>query len=286
MAAVVKTLHRHETGESTGPTRAPVLAADRRQMRVNGGSARAGLLPNGRRDFLVQLALWLGFVVGYQVVRGLADRGDAEAYRNAGRVIRLEERLGGLFELDLQRNALAAGAGLVHLADWTYWMAQFAVVAGGLVWIYLRRNDAYPQLRNTLIVANTLGLVGYLALPTAPPRLLADRGFVDTLAQSEALNHGSGVVELVANPYAAMPSLHAADALIVGVALAVVVEARWLKVLFLLWPVWVCFSLLATANHFWLDIAAGVALAGFAGVVVGWFMGRRAETTRPAVETG
>jgi membrane-associated phospholipid phosphatase len=253
-------------------TSVPALSGDRRRPRA--ASADSSLLPKGRRDFLLQVAIWLGFVLGYQVVRGLADRGSAEAFRNARRVIALEERLGGLFDLDLQRHVLAVGGALVHLTDWTYWLAQFAVVAGGLLWVYLRRNDAYLRLRNTLIVANTLALVGYVAMPTAPPRLLPELGFVDTLARSEALNHGSGLVQFLANPYAAMPSLHAADALIIGVALAAVVHHRWLKALFLTWPVWVCFSLLATANHFWLDVVAGAALAVFAAVVVAAWMGR------------
>jgi membrane-associated phospholipid phosphatase len=108
---------------------------------------------------------------------------------------------------------------------------------------------------------NSLGLIGYVLLPTAPPRLLPELGFVDTLARSGAVNHGSALVELVANPYAAMPSLHAADALILGVALSLLVENRAVKVLFVLYPVWVCFSLLATANHFWIDVVAGIALA-------------------------
>jgi membrane-associated phospholipid phosphatase len=218
-------------------------------------------LPNGRRDLLRQVAIWLGFALGYQIARGLADRGPAEAFRNADRLIRLEERLGGLPELDLERHVLASGSALVHILNWTYWLAQFAAVGAALLWIYLRRNDGYTRLRNTIIVANTLGLVGYIAWPTAPPRLLPERGFVDTLGRSEALNHGSGIVQVLANPYAAMPSLHAADALIVGVALAAAYRSRWLKALFLLWPLWVCFSLLATANHYWLDIAAGAALA-------------------------
>ena len=47
-------------------------------------------------------------------------------------------------------------------------------------------------------------------MPTAPPRLLGV-GFAD--------QHRDGLVSLAANPYAAMPSLHAADALIVGVVL-------------------------------------------------------------------
>lgn len=36
--------------------------------------------------------------------------------------------------------------------------------------IYVWRNHAYSRLRNALFIVNTLGLVGYLALPTAPPR--------------------------------------------------------------------------------------------------------------------
>ena len=76
----------------------------------------------------------------------LADRGPAEAFRNAHRLIRLEERLGGLPELDLERHVLASGSALVHIVDWTYWLAQFAVVGAALLWIYLRHNDGYPRL--------------------------------------------------------------------------------------------------------------------------------------------
>jgi membrane-associated phospholipid phosphatase len=86
-------------------------------------------------------------------------------------------------------------------------------------------------------------------------------GFLDTLDSFGGLNHGSGIVNFAANPYAAMPSLHAADALIVGIVLASVVR-RWpFKVLWLLWPLWVWFAVMATGNHFWLDVAAGILLA-------------------------
>ena len=64
---------------------------------------------------------------------------------------------------------------------------------------------------------------------------------------SSPLNHASGVVRLAGNPYAAMPSLHAADALIVGV-LALLVRPLWLKVLWLLWPCWVAFALMASGT--------------------------------------
>jgi membrane-associated phospholipid phosphatase len=40
-----------------------------------------------------------------------------------------------------------------------------------------------------------------------------------------------------------------------------IVRRPWAKVLWLLWPAWVWFSVMATGNHFWLDILAGVGVA-------------------------
>jgi membrane-associated phospholipid phosphatase len=65
-----------------------------------------------------------------------------------------------------------------------------------------------------------------------------------------------------------MPSLHAADALIVGVTFAYVCRSRLAKIAWALWPAWVWFSVMATANHFWLDVVAGVAVALIALAVV------------------
>lgn len=206
-----------------------------------------------------QLAVWAGFAVAYEAARGLANRGPALALTNAGSVLRLERRLGGAFELHLQQSLLPVGA-LITVVNWTYWLAQFVVVGAAVAWIYLRRYPAYPFVRDTLIVTNTVGLIGYVLAPLAPPRLLPGYGFTDTLARSASVNHGTGLVQLFENPYAAMPSLHTADALIVGVALAVLVRPLWLKVVCLLWPAWVAFSLMVTGNHYWVDIAAGVLL--------------------------
>jgi membrane-associated phospholipid phosphatase len=118
------------------------------------------------------------------------------------------------------------------------------------------------------MLANVIGLAGYVLLPTAPPRMFPGFGFVDTLARFGSVNHGSGLVELASNPYAAMPSLHAADALIVGIVLATVVRRRIFKLLWLIWPAWVWFTVMATANHFWLDIVAGIVVAGLAAAII------------------
>jgi len=39
-------------------------------------------------------------------------------------------------------------------------------------------------------------------------------------------------------------------------------------VLWLLWPAWVWFSVMATANHFWLDVVAGIGVATLAAAIL------------------
>jgi len=218
------------------------------------------LFPRGYADFGYQLLIWFGFLAAYQVARGVADRDPTRAFANGWRVIDVEQRLAGLGELTLQGWTQSSRV-LETLVSWTYWNSEFTVIGLALLWVYFRRNAAFLRFRNTILLANVLGLIGYVFLPTAPPRLFTSMGFTDTLSQFGGLNHGSGLVELASNPYAAMPSLHAADALIVGVILASVVRHPVWKALWLLWPTWVWFAVMATGNHFWLDVVAGIVLA-------------------------
>ena len=225
------------------------------------------VLPRGWGDLGRQLAIWFGFILAYQVARGAADRNPARAFENGLKVIDAERGANALFELTLQRLA-SSSEFLLTAASWTYWHSEFTVLGLALLWVYLRRNESFARLRNLILTANVIGLIGYVLIPTAPPRMFTDHGFVDTLAQIGTLNHGSGLVELASNPYAAMPSLHAADALILGIGLAFICR-RWIfKAIWLLWPGWVWFSTMATGNHFWLDILAGVGVAALAAVLV------------------
>src|SRR6266540_3987960 len=224
-------------------------------------------LPRGWSDFGLQVAIWFGFLFAYQIARGIADRDPTRAFQNGLRVIGWEERVTNLFELTLQNVAHSSGV-LTAAVSWTYWNSEFTVVGLVLLWVYLRRNEHFVRFRNWILAANVLGLLGYVLLPTAPPRMFPTFGWGDTLADFGGLNHGNGLIELASNPYAAMPSLHAADALIVGVCLALIVKPRWAKALWLLWPAWVSFAVMATGNHFWLDCVAGIAVALAAAPVV------------------
>jgi len=217
-------------------------------------------LPRGYADFARQLLIWFGFVFAYQGARGLADRNPSKAFLDGWRILDFEQRVTNhVFELTLQQFAVSSSV-LSKLVAWTYWNSEFTVVGLALLWVYLRRHESFSRFRNAIIGANLVGLIGYIVLPTAPPRMFPSIGFID--------HHSNGVVQLAANPYAAMPSLHAADALIVGLVLSALVRRRLWKVVWLVWPFWVCFAVMATGNHFWLDVLAGVALGSVAMFVV------------------
>ena len=209
-------------------------------------------LPRGWSDLGLQLAIWFGFAALYQLARGFADRNPAKAFQNGYHVLDFETRVAhSVYELTFQHFVDQRHL-LQTAVSWTYWNSEFTVVGLTVLFVYLRRHDAFVRFRNSILLANLIGLVGYVVMPTAPPRLLGV-GFVD--------QHRDGLVSLAANPYAAMPSLHAADALIVAVVMFSVCRALWAKAFWAIWPIWVWFAVMATGNHFWLDCAAGVLVA-------------------------
>jgi hypothetical protein len=193
-------------------------------------------LPRGWRVVAVQTAIWFGFLLCFQLARGLVDHDRAVALANGRRIVEVERHLSRpLVELTLQRLA-DSSAWLRTAAAWTYWNSEFTVVLAALVWVYLRRHGHFARLRNSLVLAGLLARVGFGLRPTAPPRMFPRLGFRDTLAMSSGVNHGSGLVQLASNPYAAMRSLHSADALVVALLVAASCRHRWSKAAWLLWP--------------------------------------------------
>ncbi len=216
-------------------------------------------LPRGWGHFLRQLALFICFDVAYEATRGLSDGARTVAIRHAEDVVSAEKTLGIWHEQAIQHWAMHAPGFVLEVANWTYLQCQFTITFGFLLWVYLWRNDAWSYLRNTVIIGFSIGIVGYLAYPCAPPRLLPKElgyGFVDTLQTGSASTQG-GLVSALANPYAAMPSLHTATALLVGSSGVMLCRSLAGRAIWALYPGLVVFSIVSTANHFLLDAIAG-----------------------------
>ena len=109
--------------------------------------------------------------------------------------------------------------------------------------------------------------------PVAPPRLMTDMGFVDTLAGVSKINLHAGVFSRWFNADAAMPSMHFGYAFMIGVVGAFLVSNWALRVLALAYPTLVFITITGTANHYIADSLVGalVIAAGFVLVQV-WMM--------------
>jgi membrane-associated phospholipid phosphatase len=222
--------------------------------------------PLGWRTFGLQLLLLLAVDVTYEVTRALLEGPSATALQHAADIVRVERDLGIFVERDLQRWAVSAPGFVMDVAKWVYQNCQRLVTWCFVVWVYVWRNPAYTGIRNRIIVLDVLGLLGYWLYPTAPPRLTPGFGFVDTLDPTHQ-NLRSSLFGSLTNLYAAVPSLHTAYAILLGITGVRVGRHLVTRIAWALWPVLVVFSTVVTANHWLLDAAAGAVVLGIAWVI-------------------
>jgi hypothetical protein len=231
-----------------------------------GRAPRLRWLPKGGSDALVQLSLFVMADILYETVRGIAESNPAVAFSNARAIVDFEQSTGLFFEQGLQAWAMGQRV-LIDMANFMYVNSHFVMTTGALVWLYLRHNDRFYFVRNMFLVAMGLALVGYVLMPTAPPRFFPELGFVDTIAYYVNVKHDSGLVALFFNPYAAVPSMHVAFALMISVPALLVVRNRVAKVLWGLYPLLVTFVVIVTGNHWFMDAVAGAVVAGTSALV-------------------
>lgn len=199
--------------------------------------------------------------VGYSAVRTVTADSWSSARSNADRVIAFQDSLGLPSEAVFQ-SLFLDHEWLVRAANIYYIGFHFPSMVLFLAWALLLKRDALPRIRWALIGATATGLVIHLAFPLAPPRMLSFGGFVDTARIIGPDPYALGVAK-TANELAAMPSLHVGWALLI--ALAVVGSAssrfRWIV---LAHPIITTLVVVVTANHYWVDVVVGAAIASMA----------------------
>ena len=111
-----------------------------------------------------------------------------------------------------------------------YVNSHFTITTLTLAFIYLRRNPSFYFIRNMFMVAMGIALVLYAAYPTAPPRFMPEWGFQDSVAEFTGLTSEGSSADALYNPFAAVPSMHVAFALMLGLPMAHLARRRWVKV--------------------------------------------------------
>lgn len=236
-------------------------------MRRSLPAIEARMLPRGWPDLIRQVCLFVGAYVVYLLVRGLADPNDvARASWNATRVINLERALHVFVEPRIQGFALSE-RWLMDIADWTYLNAHCVVTIGALAFIYRRRNDSFYFVRNMFMIAMAFALVGYAVFPTAPPRLMPEWGFTDSIRQFTGVTVESGPGGVLLNLYAAIPSMHVCFALMIGGSMARFAADPVARIAWLGYPVFITFVVIATGNHYLTDVVLGALTAATAALL-------------------
>ena len=232
--------------------------------------ALARRLPWWSRELGLLVGVYLVYSLGRLVVG--ADAGAAMA--RGAELVSFERQLSWLSEVRLN-EALQDVPVLAVLASYWYTALHYTVTPAVLVWLRRRHPGSYVPARTALVAATLLGLVGFWLYPTAPPRMLAGHGFVDTLAYfsdwgwwSTDASAPKGLGGLT-NELAAMPSLHVGWAVWVGWCVATHARRGIVRVAAIGYPVVTSLVVVATANHYWLDVLAGAALVAAAIALVG-----------------
>jgi PAP2 superfamily len=225
--------------------------------------------------------LWVEFVVIawlcwiYDAITNLAPLRLHAAIAHAQGVLNLERTLHLDPELTLDRWLAGHHTIGLILADY-YDNAHFVVTLGLLGWLWWRRADIYRPLRNVLVLVNVLAFLVFWRYPVAPPRML-HQGFTDVVASTHAFGSWhTGSLASQANQLAAMPSLHIAWAVWCTLVIWSISRRLWLRALAVLYPCLTAFAVLATGNHFVLDIVAGLVVAAVAAAIV-WLARRWRE---------
>ncbi|MEU8663980.1 phosphatase PAP2 family protein [Actinoplanes philippinensis] len=206
-----------------------------------------------RRAVLEVAGLLVGFAL-FAWLHGLIGHDHVTATANAATLQSIERNLH--LDIVLPANRWLAGhTGLAHAAAWFY-RAYYLAIAGTLLWVYLRDVAVYRRVRRAMVAMMVLVLPFYWAVPMSPPRF-ALPGTVDIVALYGIFGHASRD-----GGWTAMPSMHVGWSLWCAYAVWTALRSSRPRPALLAWlfPLLMVAVVIATANHYVLDIAGSVLL--------------------------
>jgi len=226
---------------------------------------------------VIGLVLW---ILLFTRLQSAAGKDITAATANALALQSMERAM----HIDIERSAnhwLAGHLVLSHLAVYLYRL-YYAVIVGVLVWVFIRHADAYCKVRRVLVAMMALILPVYWAVPESPPRF-ALPGVIDIVAKYDILGHASRDSGNGQNHYSAMPSLHVGLSLWCAYAVWSVLRVEHSRLALLSWmfPLLMAADVLATGNHYVLDVAGSIVLLALA-ILAASMWGRLAEHRRQA----
>ncbi|MCC7364743.1 MAG: phosphatase PAP2 family protein [Dehalococcoidia bacterium] len=236
-------------------------------------AARLAWVPSFGRDFGIVLA-----VIGvYFLGRGIAPTRIDFSVAVTEQLIAFEQSINIFWEPQVQEWSLRHHA-VQEAANFVYAYLHFPVLALVGAWLWVRGRERFLFMRDVMFVSMVIGLVFYYAVPAAPPRLLAahgyDFGFTDTVfGGNTSVQYAQP--SLILNEYAAIPSFHFGWIALASAAIWVNTGSRVARTGAVLLTVVMSWAIVASANHFFVDMALGGLV-----IIVSWQVAKRLERRR------
>ena len=234
---------------------------------------------------------WLplvGIMFIYDVLRGAADGLVFPVHETPQ--IRVEAALfGGPVPTTWLQEHFWHGANHLHWWDYATWFLHlthfFATfIAAAVIWVFAREH--FSRYSAMICVLALTGFATYVLYPAAPPWMAAQHGnlgesnrMIGPIWHHIPVTHAGAVFEHgqgYANDVAAMPSLHAAFALLFSLYLWRLVP-RWIRPVLAVYPIAMSLALVYSGEHYLVDCIAGWVYAVATFLAVNWAFARRAR---------
>ncbi|WP_327236905.1 phosphatase PAP2 family protein [Streptomyces sp. NBC_01317] len=207
---------------------------------------------------LIAVSYWI-----YSLIRNAVPEQRTKALENADRIWHAERLLGLGFERAVNHGVNSVTWLIVGM-NYYYATLHFIITLGVLIWLFRSHPGRYSAARLVLLATTVVALLGYYLFPLAPPRLMTNGHFIDTVSLHHTWGSlSSDNLKTVSNQYAAMPSMHIGWSTWSGLTIFALCRIPWVRILGLLYPVVTLLVIVATANHFWLDAAGGLVCLAF-----------------------
>ncbi len=233
------------------------------------------------KELAKRLAPFVALLLVYESFRGVADH--------------LNKHVNFMFMPDADRFLFFGTLPTTTLQQWWWhgavqwydfvfylaYMMHFVLPIALAVLIWKTRDSQYWRFVTTYVILSFAGFLTYLLFPAAPPWMASNLGLIEPITRvSSDVWAALGIHDFPSlyndispNPVAAVPSLHAAYALLFALFLTTLYKTKW-RLLAWIYPVLIWVGTVYQGEHYAIDAILGVlyALAAFfaAPYVLGW----------------
>jgi len=239
---------------------------------------------------IVEWSPFMGVLFVYDRLRGIADGLLFPAHELPQ--IHVDLSLFGVVPTVWLQTHLWHGANHLHWWDYAIWFVYLThflatLLMTAILWMWV--HDRFARFATMVCVLAMTGFATYVLYPAVPPWMAARQGNIGEANRIVAvvwmhvpITHFGSLFEKgerYTNNVAAMPSLHAAYAMLIALYLWRIVP-RWARLPVALYPPAMAFSLIYAGEHYVIDCIAGWAYAIATFVAVNLYFERRAARTR------